>query len=69
MEVTHIWSRQTGRRAAMQKWIDENIALGNRIVIHTKDGLFCAKCDRLWHECYGECFEETTNKHITEDSQ
>lgn len=67
--ITHIWSRQWGKRAALQKWIDENIALGNKIAVHTKDGLFCAKCDKPWLECYGECFEKTTDKNSAEDSQ
>lgn len=63
--ITHIWARATGKRAAMKKWIDENIALGNKTAIHTKDGLFCAKCDNPWETCHGDCFEEITDKNTS----
>lgn len=60
-QVTHIWARQNGKRAAMEKWINENIAAGYTVAIHTKDGIFCAKCDNPWDDCLGKCYEEKTD--------
>jgi hypothetical protein len=45
----------------MEKWINENIAAGNKVAIHTKDGIFCAKCDKSWGTCLGSCYEEKTD--------
>jgi len=54
----HIWGRRTGKRATLEKWIQETLAAGHTVAVHTKDGIFCAKCDKDWETCNGSCYEQ-----------